>query len=170
MTTVKIQEVDVEYIKRGKKGWYQATVNYTDEAAEKNFSKKFMSFKNPDVFKVLQEAAPGQRYEVDVKKEGDFWEWVSIEPAGEAKVAVTTPKGRAAGTATSTGRDWETAEERALKQVYIVKQSSIASAIQLATLSPEPYDVNKILEVAQKFVDYVFATDDASSLDGEVAE
>lgn len=162
MTTIKINDVNTEYVKKGKNGWHQATVDYVDEGNGKTFSKKLMSFKNPKVFAVIQDAKSGQRYSVEVKKEGDFYEWVAIEQASDAAAPA------AAKTASAPARSggWETPEERAAKQVYIVKQSSIGAAIAALGQGKDPAEY---IELAQRFVDFVF-DNDAPSMDGEVAE
>lgn len=166
MKTIKINEIDVQYTKKGKNGWHTATVSYTDESNGKDFSKKLQSFKNPKVFGVIQEASVGDRFDVEDKKEGDFWEWVTIQPAS-ANAEPVRAKGAAPAAAGATKKgDWETSEERARRQVYIVKQSSIAAAINL--LGPSG-TVEEVLSVAQKFVDYVFEDDDeeVGTLDSE---
>lgn len=160
MATIKINGVETEYVKKGKNGWHQATVNYVDEGNGKEFSKKLMSFKNPKVFGVIQDAKTGQRFNVEVKKEGDFYEWVAIEAAGAA------PAAKGAPAAATTKGGWETPEERAAKQVYIVKQSSIGAAVALMGVGAS---VESVLDAAQRFVDFVF-DNDTSSVDSEVLD
>ena len=61
---------------------------------------------------------------------------------------------------------YETPEERAKKQVYIVKQSSINAAIQLLSVgAKQPPSTELVLTEAQKFVDFVFAEKKESLLD-----
>jgi len=58
---------------------------------------------------------------------------------------------------------YETPEERAKKQVYIVKQSSLSAAIDvLKHNNPKgTVDTQQALQVAQEFVDWVFASPSA---------
>jgi hypothetical protein len=53
---------------------------------------------------------------------------------------------------------WETPEERALKQVYIVRQSSIANAIALLAVEGPGItpDVEWVIATAKTFENYVF--------------
>lgn len=161
--TIKIQEVDIEFVKKGKNGYHKATVTYTDEAKDKNFSKTLMSFKNPKVFGVIQEASPGDRFEVEVKKEGDFYEWVTInEPS--AKAAPSRAPASSAATAPR-GGSWETPEERARKQVYIVKQSSLTAALALLELRGDTEATkDDVIGLARDFVEFVFESEDKEDL------
>lgn len=54
---------------------------------------------------------------------------------------------------------YETPEERAKKQIYIVRQSSISNAVDLLSVGQKsPPDVKAVLEAAKQFEDYVFGT------------
>lgn len=169
MSVICIKEVSVKFEKKGKNGWHQATVSYTDEGNGKDFVKKLMSFKNPKVFGVIQEAKEGDRFEVDVKKEGDFYEWVAIQPASADRIASGNGTRAAPAATAATRGGWETPEERAAKQVYIVKQSSISAAVALLTANGTP-SVEEVIATAQQFVDYVFSNDQAPSLDASDGE
>lgn len=60
---------------------------------------------------------------------------------------------------TATKSTYETPEERAVKQIYIVRQSSISSAIGLLTTGAKvPPDADAVLEVAKKFETFVFGS------------
>ena len=62
---------------------------------------------------------------------------------------------------------YETPEERAKKQVYIVRQSSIANAIQfyaLVNVEDVTNSVENILATAKQFEHYVFSTDPVQEL------
>lgn len=57
-----------------------------------------------------------------------------------------------------TQRDYETKEERAARQVSIVRQSSLSNAIATLTVgSKAALKVEEVLEVAQQYVDFVDA-------------
>jgi hypothetical protein len=52
---------------------------------------------------------------------------------------------------------YETPEERAKKQIYIVRQSSIGSAIDMLSVgSKSPPKVDEVIAVAKQFEEYVF--------------
>jgi hypothetical protein len=116
-----------------------------------------MSFKNPEIFKKVQEMI-GQTVEVESVKDGDYWNWKSVsttESAGTSgAVSSPTPATRV------TGSNYETREERAKRQVLIVKQSSLSAAV--ATLTPgakAALDPQAVMDLAQKFADWVFEED-----------
>ena len=114
-----------------------------------------MSFKNPDVFKTVQESV-GKEMEVNViKNEAGYNEWQTIGLPAENAVGAPTPSAAPPATRVS-GSNYETPAERAQRQVYIVKQSSIASAIALAEANKEKKNVEAIIADAQVLVDYVF--------------
>jgi hypothetical protein len=54
-------------------------------------------------------------------------------------------------------RDFETSEERAKKQVYIIRQSSLERALDLclAKAAKGGVDVEEVLQTSERFVDYV---------------
>lgn len=149
---VKILNVDVENVVKGKSRYSVATVAYMSGGEAR--TQKIMSFANPDVFKKVQELV-GQETNVTVtKNDGGYNQWSAIgADAGQAPAAPTT--GAPAAT-TRTGSTYETPAERAAKQVYIVKQSSISAAIALVANNENKYSPSEIIDIAQVFVDYVF--------------
>ncbi len=99
----------------------------------------------------------GQQVEVEQVKNGDFWEWKSITatPATAGLAPTTT-----SGVSRVTGSNYETRDERATRQVLIVKQSSLSAAV--ATLTPgakAALDPKAVLALAQEYVDWVFITE-----------
>jgi hypothetical protein len=142
----------------GRKKYGKATVNYAynGEARRQNV----MSFSNPDVFKKVQELQ-GQTVEVEVgKNDKGYSEWRSVTATGPASSG-TAPATASTSATRVSGSNYETKEERAARQVLIVKQSSLSSAV--ATLSPgakTALDANAVLELAQKYADWVFTTAD----------
>lgn len=155
MSQVKIQDVAVEFVKKAKGGYSVATVTYTDNG--KNFSKKIMSFANPAVFDVVKSAQSGETYEVTVVKEGDYYNWSAMQKVdadtGTTTSAPTKPVG--VGKVTST---YETPEERKIKQLYIIRQSSISNALAFLkdTQAGGDYGVTDVVTIAQEFVDFVY--------------
>lgn len=155
---VTIQEVTTEFVKKGPKGYTVASVVYS--ANGKNSNKKIFSFANPQVFDIVKDATSGSNWDVETKKNGDYWDWVAIKPMGD-EPAVAKP---AYGGGKVTGSNYETSEERKLRQMLIVKQSSIGHAVELLTTGAKtPPSVQDVLSVAQEFVDYVYSVGDNSS-------
>lgn len=147
------------------KGSYQVI-----ELAYKNKSfqdklegKKVMSFSNKDVFKVLQEAKFGDTFNVSrVKNDKGFWDWTALSSTGNAPAQSNAGSGTMAPHKpvapvgnTSPKSTYETPEERAARQVLIVRQSSISSAVEFACAN-KVKDEKEVIRLAKAFEAYVF--------------
>ena len=149
------------------KGSYQVI-----ELAYKNKSfqdklegKKVMSFTNKDVFKVLAEAKFGDVFNVSrVKNEKGFWDWTAVGSNGapaakDPNVGGVVASGSYAAPV-KTGNvtpksNYETPEERAARQVLIVRQSSVSSAVEFAVAN-KVKDEDEVIRIAKVFEAYVF--------------
>ena len=136
---------------------------------EKVEAKKIFPFGAKEVFSTLQKAGKGDVFTVlrEKDKEG-YWQWVGIA-AGEVEMETGTtaaPAGaKPAGVATKS--TFETPEERAKKQVYIIKQSSIGHAIEILKTDKKNPTVEEVIGVAGVLVDYVLGiTLDAAPAQG----
>lgn len=147
------------------KGSYQVI-----ELAYKNKSfqdklegKKVMSFTNKDVFKALQEAKFGDTFTVSrVKNEKGFWDWTAVNAGGGGNhqavgvpAAAPTNRGATPVGNSSPKSTYETPEERAARQVLIVRQSSISSAVEFACAN-KVKDEKEVIRLAKAFEAYVF--------------
>ncbi|UOF80634.1 hypothetical protein [Caudoviricetes sp.] len=151
--TVVSVEIDVQVAKNGGGTYPGARLAYRDE----NGAMKEQAFHN-NVFKFnaplktsLSNLTPGQPFVMVKEKEKDFWNVKSIVPA-TASIAPPPSAGKVLPTA-SPKSTYETPEERAKKQVYIVRQSSITNAINL---KGSKATVAEILDVAKQFESFVF--------------
>ena len=157
MPVIVIQEVNKSVQTKGKAKWTVLDVTYTDNG--KNFTKKVLSFANPAVFEVMQNATQGDNFDVTVTKDGEYYNWSSAMKISKEAAAASTPNPPGQGRVL--GSNYETADERKIKQLYIIKQSSISNAIEYMDAIDASYEVDELLEVAQRFVDYVYGTDEA---------
>lgn len=139
------------------KPYTMVEVAYKQDGAVKG--KKLLEFKAKDICKVLGSAITGDKFTVVQEKEGDFWEWKSISSstATASSVGAATSTPTAAGVKTTPKGDWETKEERAAKQVMIVKQSSLAQAVASLKLDKAVVDPTNVLALAQTYTDWVLA-------------
>ena len=132
--------------------------------------KKLFSFRNPDVFKSAQTWEKGQAVHVQAEKnEKGYWEWIGLgEAAANSSPAPTTSK--PSGNTRVTGSNYETKEERAARQVMIVRQSSISSAVSALTASNNVPSSEDILSLAKQFEDFVMGneTPTPNKADGNV--
>jgi len=165
------------------KGSYQVI-----ELAYKNKSfqdklegKKVMSFTNKDVFATLSQAKFGDVFNVTrVKNDKGFWDWTALstgdnEPMPSA-VAAPTSGGYAAplkaGTVTPKS-NYETSEERAARQVMIVRQSSLSTAVALyqhKSFEKSNADPEIIIRMAKEFEAFVLGTNVAVEVQLEANE
>ena len=148
-------------VKPTSKGSYTVlTVVYKDLGQNKVGEKKLMSFKEKSVFDAFAQSKSGDIFTVTMEEGEKYWEWTAVSnappnsnPAGSAG---TTPL---AATPTKSAGTWETPEERAIKQVYIIKQSSISNAVAVLTCGAKsPPSFNDIVALAEQFKDYVLDT------------
>ena len=135
----KYGRLDIEYITGGK----QQKKTLTAVAETKN------------VVNVLKDASVGDSYEIKLEKDGQYWNWVDAVQAGQNEEKPVKTHFQA-----GTKGNWETPEERAARQVYIIKQSSLANAISFQqAFSANPTSIEDVLEVAQVFTDWVLGNE-----------
>lgn len=121
-------------------------------------SKKLMPFgTTADAHKVLAGANQGDVFTVVSEKnqQSGYWDWLKATQAPPGTTAETVVASKANPTPKST---YETPEERAKKQVYIVKQSSLSNAVAVLGVGAKtPPKTEEIFSLAQTFTDWVFA-------------
>lgn len=154
-------EMDVQVAKNGG-GTYPGTrFSYRDDNGalkEQGFHQNTFKF-NAGLKTQLANLNPGQKFVMNKTKEGDFWKVNSILPddgAVNVPQQGTTTGGKATPTA-SPKSTYETSEERALKQIYIVRQSSLSAAIALVNATGDKKATpQSIITQAKVFENYVF--------------
>ena len=159
---MKIKFISVESvdkITKTNKAYVELEVAYKNlDFQEKLEVKKLNPFGNKDVYNTLKSARSGEIYSIErVKNEGGFWDWVAIKPD---TVNTDSPQTSTAATSstsfTSPKSTYETADERAKKQVYIVRQSNITAAIATLKTDKKNPSVSEVLEVAKQYEAFVF--------------
>lgn len=165
---MQIEIVSVEQatkLNKSGKPYNTVTVVYRDEQGRVS-QKVVMGFgATANAARDLANAVSGQRYNVDyVKNASGYNDWVDVSliSASSGATPFAAPAAVVAGSNSKpkSVSNFETSEERAKKQVYIVRQSSLANAV--ATLSvgsktaPKPEEV---IAVARKYEQYVFDTE-----------
>src|SRR2546429_2230137 len=129
---------------KGQKSWNVFEVAYKKDG--KIEGKKILDFGNPEVYKLVGQAKQGEVYTVTSEKINDFWNWTGFtksEPGtaqapqasapspAESSKGTKTPEGRtnSGSSGRVTGSNYETPEERARKQRFIIRQSSLTTAL-----------------------------------------
>lgn len=141
------------------KSYKQMIITHLDLATGKPDGKKIIDIFAKGVWGTFLNAKEGEVYEVQREKNAKgYWEWQSVtlsaaESTDAAPQTATSLTARAPTTPkTERIGSWETSEERAAKQVYIVRQSSISAAIAFGKAKT----VEDVLATAKQFEDYVF--------------
>lgn len=154
---IQILSVTVEHMPGKNGGYDKAEVAYKDHEG-KVAGKNVVSFNAPEAFDVLRSAKNGDVLEVTPEKDAKgYWQWVKI-----VKVDASAPAAKAApaanGAVATPKNTYETAEERAQKQLLIVRQSSLNAAI--ATLAPATnaeFNVEDVLNLARTYEKFVYS-------------
>lgn len=120
-------------------------------------TKKLMSFSNPAVFKAVKSASAGDKLNVITQKDDNgYWQWSGL--GEEAKTATNV----AQSATRVTGSNYETKEERALRQKYIVRQSSLTTAVAIMSVGAKNLDKYEIIALAEELESWVFRKDEVS--------
>lgn len=119
-------------------------------------SKKLMSFgANATAFKALAEAPAGSQWEVTVvKNDKGYNDWTAVV----ASTGAVAPPQAAVAAKTQIGArsTYETPEERAQRQVLIVRQSSLSAAVATLAVGSKTVKPDDVIAVAKQYENYVF--------------
>lgn len=146
-------------------GSYQGTrLMYRDDGGqlkEQNFTNQTLKY-NAQIKSTLSNLSAGEKFVMIKEKEGEFWNVKSIQKANEVVVGGPQISAQAKPT-TSPKSTYETPEERARRQVLIVRQSSISSAVEFVNglSKTAEHTPEKVVEVARIFESFVMGTDEA---------
>lgn len=157
--TVEVLKVDTTFTKTPKGGYNVRNVSYNDDGKTKGM--RVLDFVQKDVYTALEGVKGGDYISIELEKnDKDFWQFKSVTKADTPPKAGTASGGSGTGSGTSTSRgNWETSEERAARQVMIVRQSSLSTAVALAAASKEKATCDSIIENAKVFEAYVMGKD-----------
>lgn len=149
MSTINIEIVDVtvEEVARpsGKGSYEKATVAFKNSEGKLE-AKTLMDWASKEIWPSIVAAKKGDTFSIErTKNDKGYWDWVGIARQ-EMPVAPSNP------TKAPAKPTYETPEERAHRQVLIVRQSSVSNAVAL--LGPKA-KVEEVLKVADTFYNYV---------------
>lgn len=134
-------------------------------------SKTLMPFGlQKDTFTTLKQAKDADVYDVEVvKNEAGYNDWVQAKKgSAPAPGATTSVVQTSASGSTSTKGGWETPAERAAKQIYIIRQSSLSTAVNALTATAKVVPkAEEIIELARQFETYIFESDKAQAVAGK---
>jgi hypothetical protein len=156
---ITILSVDIKTVPTAKGSYQVADIAYKNNTFQgKVEGKKVMSFgATANAFKVLAESAPQDTFEVTiVKNDKGYNDWTALTKA-DAGAPSTISAPTASKTTVPTKTTYETAEERAQRQVLIVRQSSVSSAVAMLVAGAKtPPTIDAVLGAAKAFEAYVF--------------
>ena len=158
-----ISNANVNSVPTAKGSYQVAEIAYKRDG--KVEGRKVMSFVNKSVFDIISKAKEGDIFDVTTEKDNKgYWQWTAIVASGAGE---TGTSGATSPSVAKTVRPtYESAEERAAKQIYIVRQSSIANAIQYHTLlKGKDNGVENVLATAKQFEDFVFAKEEKGAFE-----
>jgi hypothetical protein len=166
-------EDGVQVAKKDGGSYPGARFSYRDDTGalkEKGFHANTFKF-NAALKTQLSNLKTGQPFVMNMEKQGEFWNVKSVLPASGNAAPATIQEATKTTPFVSPKSTYETPEERAKKQIYIVRQSSINQALEYTALVAQTdkkltYNVESILKTAKQFEAHVFgeAFDDGMPL------
>lgn len=128
-------------------------------------SKKIMPFGSKEVFATLKTAQKGDVFTiVREKDDAGYWQWISIlEGDQQVETAKGTPAAAAKQTTAAPRSNFETPEERAQRQVLIVRQSCLSNAVEYLNHNKKNYTQEDLTAFASDLVDWVFNTNNTTT-------
>lgn len=158
ITILSVQSITAQ----GAKGPYQTLeVAFKNNTFGKVESKKVMPFgAQKAVFDALANAQTGSTFDITVvKNDKGYNDWTAAKQAVPGSInnatAVTSAK-PTAGNAVQVKSTYETPEERAKKQVYIIRQSSLSAAIgSLSVGAKSALKSSDVIAVAEEYYAWV---------------
>lgn len=148
----------------GGRSYQSLEVTYKSDDG-KVASKKLMSFVYPKVFSAAKTWSKGDVVNIKTEKvpnkDGQsFWQWTDILGEGEEVEVASKPASSGASTGTRvTGSNYETKEERAARQVMIVRQSSLSTSVAALTVgSKAAPSAQDVINYARDLEAYVLGT------------
>ena len=164
---IQIVTTSIETKPTAKGSYQQLEVVYKNLTFQgKVESKKLMSFgAGASSFKALSESSAGGVYDITVvKNDKGYNDWTSATMAvpGAASAAQASYPGSLSKPNATPKSTYETPEERAQRQILIVRQSSVSSAVALLTAGAKsPPKAADVITTAKELEAYVFGVADA---------
>lgn len=165
---INIIDVSPEQTLTNKNGKNYKQIEVTYKNAEgKASSKKLFDF-NKGAYDNLKGLAKGTVVEITTVKNGDYWDWTAatVGPTSTGSTGSSSDGGSASKSSTS-GGTYATKEERAVTQVYIVKQNALTNAANLLKSEKKVPTAKEVTELAQELANWTLGIDkkDPNSFD-----
>lgn len=146
------------------KGW--ELVYKSDDGDVRTIAKPVTGLTyNQPLKKALSELSPGDQFTLEQEKNAGGFNDVKTISKGWAEGQPSLPSAASASKASSgssnsyQARDFETKEERTIKQRLIVRQSSLSNAVDILTVGNKTVNKEDVKVLAQELADWVFEVD-----------
>lgn len=160
---IQVIAVNNQTVPTAKGSYQKLEVTYKDDQGKVG-ARNIMSFvkESKPAFDILVNATNGEVFDVSmVKQPGkdgkDYWVWTGATKGVAGAKGNSVQSSTGSGSTTVPKGNWETAEERAARQIYIIRQSSISSAVaNLTAGAKKAPEAHEVLALAKQFEDFVF--------------
>src|SRR5690606_36903048 len=126
---------------KGGKPYDALIVTFTNLQSGRVENKTIFPFGSKVIYDLVRDFEKGGTYSIETEKGATgYWDWIEVsrqdgvtmEKTSAATSGYASSPRKENNAVPSAGRpQYETADERAVKQVYIIKQSSLATAVNL---------------------------------------
>ena len=162
---IQIIATSVETKPTAKGSYQQLEVTYKNLTFQgKIESKKIMSFgAGAGAFTTLSKAGAGSTWEITIVKNAqgyNDWTAVAAASADSAPAAVPGAINSPKATVGATRSTYETPEERAQRQILIVRQSSLNVALGTLSVGAKTIKPDDVIALAKVYENYVFDVKD----------
>ena len=161
---IKILAVSpAQSIQKGKNTYFQRDITFKKLDDGKVGSRGLISFKYPELWEFFAKVEPNAEVDVKVEKQGEYWNWIGASALEAGQEAVDAAPQETGTTVAHTWpakptSNYETREERAFRQLLIVRQSSVNAAVSLLKTEKSVPALEDILAVATQIEKHVFNT------------
>lgn len=161
---MKIEIINVGDVQKKDK-YSVVELVYKNLDKDKTETKKLMSFSYPLVYNALRQASKGDKFDIKLAKEGEYWQWTECVVSGTEQAPTPSSSGPEPK-AYVKGSNYETPEERKERQTHIIRQSSLGHAIN--TLKTDKIQPSKddVLALAADYEQWVIRKTVAQHLEG----
>lgn len=179
---IQVIAVDLQSAKsKAGKDYELVEVTYKNKSfQDKVESKKHNQYGDKNVFNTLKGAKNGEVYTISRNKDDNgYWQWVGISEGADSspsqpaasnnRAASSAPAANSAPTAAPRS-NFESQEERAKKQVYIIKQSSLSTAVSALKTDKKAPSAEEVIDYAKQLEAYVFGVDSKVETDAKLPE
>ncbi len=152
-------EFEIDVPKNGGGSYVGTTLTYKDSQGKvqtKSWVQTALNHAaNAHIKTALQTLVKGTNFQAEAEKnDKGFWNWTDLKIVA-ANESVSKPSEKADNYASSkVNSTWQTAEERAQTQIYIIRQNAITNAVNLLKDSYDG-DVETIFNTAKEFEKHV---------------